>query len=254
MKIWTHNNFTIHEFEELDSTNSYAFEMANSRKIFDHEVILAARQTSGRGRQNRSWSSPNGNLYFSLVLQPEVEITKIPQISFVAVVALRLAIEKIFRDEGNDSNLLKNKWPNDLLIDEKKVAGILLESKISKQHSAKKGCEFVIVGTGVNLVSNPAATIFPATNLMNFGSKISPQDLLKKFLDEFEKIYENWLTFGFNKTRNIWLSGAFRLKEKITVRLDEKTLDGIFSDLDHEGNLLLSDNEKILKISAADVL
>jgi len=242
MKNWTHKNFTIHEFEELESTNSHAFSLANSHEIFDREIVLAQKQISGRGRQNRSWSSPSGNLYFSLVLQPKISAEKISQLSFVAIAALRISIEKITK------NSVQNKWPNDLLIDEKKVAGILLESKISE-----KNCEFTILGIGLNIDSNPDNTIFPATNLQNSNIKISAENALKSFLDEFEILYQNWLDFGFEGIRKLWLKNAFRLKEKITVKLDDKELDGIFEDFDSEGNLILKTDEKIVKISVADV-
>ncbi len=243
MKNFTHQNFTIHQFEELEGTNSHALELASLAQIFDHEIILANSQKSGRGRKDRKWESPPGNLYFSLVLQPKISLEKIPQISLVAIAALRLAIEKIAPEIS-----ISNKWPNDLLINDHKIAGLLLESKISG-----KECNFIILGIGVNLVSNPENTIFPASNLKNFTIEISPENLLKNFLNEFEKLYQNWLDFGFTGTRQIWLQKPYRLKEKITVRLDEKTIEGIFEDVDLEGNLLLKIDGKILKISTADV-
>lgn len=242
MKNWTHKNFTIHQFDELKSTNSHAFELANLGKISDCEIILSNSQTAGRGRQNRSWSSPSGNLYFSLILRPNVAAEKISELSFVAITALQIAVKKLSK------NLVQNKWPNDLLIDEKKVAGLLLESKISG-----KNCEFAILGIGLNIESNPDNVIFPAGNLKDFGIKISKEEMLKNFLDEFEKIYQNWLDFGFAGIRKLWLQNAFHLKEKITVKPQGQQLEGIFEDLDMEGNLLLKIDGEITKISAADV-
>ncbi len=242
MKNFTHKNFTIHQFDELESTNSHAFELANSRQIFENEIILAREQKNGRGRQSRIWSSPAGNLYFSLVLCPKISVAKISQISFVAIVALQAVIARMM------PNKVEVKWPNDLLIDEKKVSGLLLESKISGDN-----CEFVILGIGVNINSKPDNIIFPAAALKNFGVEISPENLLKNFLDEFEKIYQIWCNFGFSFVRKSWLENAFRLKEKITVKLDGKELHGLFEDFDEEGNLLLRCGEVLVKISAADV-
>lgn len=236
---WTYQNFTIHEFDELASTNKTAAELANLGKISDHEIILARKQTAGRGRLNRGWESPEGNLYFSLLLRPKIGIEKISQLSFVGITALRLAVKNSVAKWPNA------KWPNDLLIDEKKVAGLLLESKISE-----KNCEFVVLGIGVNLVSNPTQTIFPASNLKNFGIEISPQEMLKNFLNEFEKLYQNWLDFGFAGIRQLWLQSAYRLNEKVKLKIDEKEIEGIFSGMDEEGNLLLNGKEKI---SVADV-
>lgn len=243
MRNFTHKNFVIQQFESLKSTNSYAFELANLRQISHGEIILARQQTQGRGRQNRDWVSPAGNLYFSLVLQPKIELQKIWQISFVAIVALGATVEKITK------NLVQNKWPNDLLIEQKKVAGILLENKIFQE-----SCEFVILGIGVNIASKPDNAIFAAASLQDFGVEILPENLLKNFLDEFEKTYQNWLDFGFENIRKIWLKKAYRLGEKISVKLDDKKLEGIFEDLDLEGKLSLKTNNEILKISTADVL
>lgn len=244
MKNWTHKNFTIHQFESLESTNKTAFAMAEAREIFDREIILAEMQTGGKGRESRIWSSPQGNLYFSLVLQPKISVAKIPQISFVAIVALRQMVEELL-----PHHKIENKWPNDLLIEQKKVAGILLESKISQNN-----CEFVIVGIGLNLVSNPDQTIFPASNLKIFGAEVSPKIALKKFLDAFENLYENYLNFGFISVRRAWISKAFRLNEKISVKNGAEEISGIFSDLDEEGNLiLLEENGDKKTILAADI-
>lgn len=246
-KTWTHGNFIIHEFAELESTNKTAFELANLHKISDREIILTNSQTNGRGRENRVWSSPMGNLYFSLLLKPKISLEKIPLISFVAITALRIAVEKIFAEFGIVASL-ENKWPNDLLINKKKCAGLLLESKNNNQN-----CEFIIIGIGLNIDSNPNQTIFPATNLKNFNIQISSQIALKKFLDEFENLYENFLTYGFKGTRQIWLESAYNLKKEITVRLDGKEISGIFSDLDEKGNLILEKDKETIKINVGDI-
>jgi len=243
MKNWTHKNYTVHQFNELESTNKTAFEMAESRKIFDREIILADSQSAGKGRQSRVWSSPQGNLYFSLVLQPQLPAQKIAQISFVAITALRLMAEALATNQK-----IQNKWPNDLLINEKKVAGLLLESKISQQN-----CEFVILGIGLNIASNPDQTIFPADNLKNFGIEITPEIALKNFLNEFEKLYENYLNFGFAGIRKLWLAKAFRLNEKITARNGDEKFEGDFADLDEEGNLILKIGNITKIIAAADI-
>lgn len=244
MKNWTHKNFNIHQFKELESTNKTAFEMASAQKLFDREIILADAQTAGKGRQSRVWSSPQGNLYFSLVLQPQISASKIAQISFVAITALRLAVEGLDIDQK-----IENKWPNDLLVSGKKVAGLLLESKISGD-----SCQFVILGIGLNLASNPDHTIFPATNLKDSGVNLSAEEALKKFLNEFEKLYENWLIYGFSAIRKLWLNKAYRLQERITIKNAEEQIEGIFSNLDEAGNLILKlENNSLKTISTADI-
>jgi len=246
MKNWKFKNFAIYQFEKLGSTNYEAFKMADARQIFDREIILANEQDAGKGRADRLWSSPKGNLYFSLVLQPQVQIASVAQISFVAIIALRQAVEEIALDQNI---VIQNKWPNDLLINQKKVAGLLLESKNNQQN-----CEFVILGIGVNINSSPDNTIFAAGNLHEFGIKITPEILLQNFLDKFEILYQNWLSFGFVNIRKAWLSKAYRLKEKISVRDGKGKIEGIFEDMDSNGSLILKAESQIKKITAADIL
>lgn len=264
-----YGDFIIHEFEELKSTNSHAMNLAKNKQIFEKEIIVAHQQNGGRGRMDRKWESPKGNLYFSLILQPKVSTDKVVQISFIAAVALRKALEEIiqcsFGEKVNlvDANisaglqtppstscaqddknrLIQNKWPNDILVNGKKIGGILIENDGN----------LVVLGVGVNILSNPENTIFPATNLGEFGVEISPQKLLEKFLDEFEILYKNWLDFGFVGIRNSWLQGAFRLKKEIKINLGEKVLIGNFEDIDLEGNLLLKIDDEIVRISYGDV-
>ncbi len=270
MKNWNYQNFTVYQFDELDSTNSHAAAMANAGKLFDREIVMANCQNAGRGRMDRAWASPKGNLYFSLLLREALNLKDVGQISFLAIVALRLAIEGLVDGllPTEDSSLkfdaepkvpkvdsspklntkpkIENKWPNDLLLDEKKLAGILLESKFNQEK-----CEFVVLGIGVNIASSPDNTIFPATNLAHHNIKITPENLLREFLAQFEILYQNWLSFGFQNVRKAWLSKAYRLKEEIVVKVEGKEIKGVFEDLDVDGALILkvegdSENENNL--------
>lgn len=239
-------SFVIHKFKELESTNSHAMEMARLQQMFHGDVVMAQCQKAGRGRMARSWDSPEGNLYFSIILQPKVGIEKLPEISFLAAVSLRLTLEKLLPESHKK---IQNKWPNDLLIDGKKIAGILLESDALSGFT--KG--FVVLGIGVNLISNPQQTIFPATNLQEFSLKILPEDFLKIFLDEFEILYQKWLDFGFDLIRKIWLQKAWNLGVEVTIKIDGKTQKGIFKDVDLQGNLILEMDGKVQKILVGDV-
>lgn len=251
MKNWIYKNYVVHHAESLDSTNLKAFEMAQNQQIFDREIVLADSQNAGRGRAQRVWISPKGNLYFSLVLCPKVLTSKVSQLSFVAIVALRLAIEDVFYCNKNLENkaLVQNKWPNDLLVDGKKIAGILLESQNQGQD-----CKFVVLGIGVNIASNPLNTIFPATNLAEFGVKISAAELLKKFLDKFENIYQNWLDFGFANVRQSWLNAGYKYKEKISLKDGDDKILGIFQDLNDDGSLILKlESGELKNFTAVDL-
>ena len=244
--ITQYKNFTIHQFEVLDSTNDLAKNLANNRQIFDREIIVANQQNKGRGRLNRQWVSPQGNLYFSLVLQPKIAIEKIPQMSLVVIVILNLAVQKIAK---NFQLKIENKWPNDLLINNKKVAGILLESI-----NYNNICEYLIIGIGININSFPPDLSNIADKLQNYFPTITAEEMLEKFLDEFDILYKNWRDFGFKNFRQLWRQNAYNLNQEITIKPNNNETRGIFKDIDDEGNLLLEINQKIHKFNCGDVI
>ncbi len=247
-KTWQFEQYLIHEYSEIESTNSLAFNLAENKRIFNNEIVLARKQNNGRGRRNRQWQSPIGNLYFSIVLQPKVVLEKLPQLSLVAVVALNLAIKKVFLQKKISAQIL-NKWPNDLIISQKKISGILLESKINN-----KNCDFVILGIGVNIISSPDNTMFKAGCLFDFDCQIESKELLKIFLKEFSNLYQIWQNFGFKNIKSIWLESAYLLNQEITLNVDQSLIKGVFQGLDDDGNLLIIDNQELRKISFAEIL
>ncbi|MES2677764.1 MAG: biotin--[acetyl-CoA-carboxylase] ligase [Pseudomonadota bacterium] len=235
-----HQNFSIDHYPELISTNSLALELAKSYQINSNHIILADQQTNGRGRMDRNWVSPLGNLYFSLVLKTQKSATEISELSFLTAVALGLALDEF----SEDNKKINYKWPNDILVDDKKVAGILLE----------KDADFVILGVGVNINSHPKNTNYPACNLEEQGFKVDDKiDLLKKFLDRFINLHQKWLDFGFTPIRNLWLEKAFNLNQEIAVNLPNQSLRGIFRNLDEKGNLVLEVNNQIRLIASGEV-
>lgn len=239
-----YKNFTIHQFEELESTNKLAFQLASDGKLQENEIILATSQKQGRGRLNRNWISPPGNLYFSLVLKPQINLEKTHELSFIAICALRQTITEI---APNKNLQIKNKWPNDLLINDQKIAGILLESKISNN------VEFCILGLGLNINSHPKNVNFAANNLQNLGFNKSKEEILEIFLDNFTKFYQNYQNFGFKNIRNFWLQQAYKLGEEIAVNLEEKKVEGVFKNIDESGNLEILAEGKLQKITTGDV-
>jgi len=237
MKIWNHKNFIINEYEKIPSTNDLAFELASNNQINHNQVILAHSQENGHGRYGRNWQSQEGNLYFSLMLRIDQKIKDPSLLSFVSAVVLSKTI-----DDGNLK--ISHKWPNDILIDEKKVAGILL--KTSNQNNRT---DFVIIGIGLNVNNHPENTIFEATNLkfQNF-KQLEISEILKNFLDNFSDSYEEFLQFGFTPIRNLWLKKAFKLNKSITANLENQKVTGIFKDLNNDGNLILKDQNNHTKI------
>lgn len=248
---FSYNNFLIHHYQELESTNNTALELVKNLQIFDREIICSDIQIKGRGRNNGNWISPQGNLYFSLVLDgKKIAIQNLHQISYVASVSLNQAISKLAL--ANDLNLtIENKWPNDLIINNFKVAGILLETIIDNNF-----CQSIILGIGVNISNNPVLvannlSVILANNLNYFEIKIEAIELLKKFLDEFEYFLNIWLNFGFKNIRKLWLEKAYLLGKEI--KLSKYNQTGIFKEIDQDGNLILQQNQAIQKFNSADL-
>ena len=258
IKNWQYKNFIIHHFDEVKSTNDLAISFVKNRNIFANEIILANQQTNGRGRYDRHWISEAGNLYFSLVLDGKIAnknlgLNQISTLSLVANIALNLTIKTISQTQNitsqNIALNIANKWPNDLLIENNKVAGILLENIIINNN-----CEFIILGIGVNIKNNPQNTSFPATNLQQLKIAIDAKSLLENFLDNFNNFFEIWQNFGFKNLRDLWLRDAYNLHKEIVVGDLESRVSGIFEDLDEFGNLILKTPQKTIKIFAGDVL
>jgi len=195
-------------------------------------LVWSLEQTAGRGRRGRSFMSPRGNLYLSLLLRPAGSAAGGAQLGFVAAVALAEAVAGLVPD---GKSRLRLKWPNDLLIDRAKASGILLEGQPAPDGSL----DWIILGIGVNLASHPTDMPYPATSLAAAGSRAGPAELLGGFAARFVRWYERWKSAGFHPVREAWLARAAGLGEPITVRLPRETLEGRFADLDETGILWL---------------
>lgn len=225
--------FRLEARDVVDSTNSEAARLAREGAA-DGTVVWARRQTAGRGRQGRQWQSPEGNLYCSLILRPNVPPARAAQLSFVAA----LALGETLRAALADGPAPRYKWPNDVLLEGRKVAGILLESS----GSPAGGIDWIIVGCGLNLAHFPENIEggYPATSLAAMGGKdISLQEMLARFLGAFAVWRARWQDEGLTVLREAWLSNAARLGEEISVRLPGEELRGRFDGLDESGALLL---------------
>ncbi len=216
----------------VTSTNDEAIRLAESGAE-DGTLVWAREQSQGRGRRGRAFVSPPGNLYLSLVLRPECEIAAAAQLSFVAALAVGDGIGSIA------PALLEvtYKWPNDVLLNGRKVSGILLESR----SGAAGGLDWLVLGLGVNVRSHPQDTTFPATSLHFEGTptSVTEVDMLQAFARHFLAWVNRWLEDGFAPIRQTWLSHAHGQGDDIEVRLPNETLSGTFADLDETGALLL---------------
>ena len=223
----------IIELDEIDSTNDELRRMAE-KGARHFTIVSAKKQTRGKGRYSRTWDSPEGNLYLSVLIK-NAKFENAYQLSFVAGLAALDMIQTLLPTHN-----IQLKWPNDVLADGKKVAGILLESASSQSGKL----EYLIVGFGVNVKVSPEY----ATNMKLLGNKQPFRDIKKHLIDNFEKFYTLWLEEGFGRIGDLWLRNAAYIGEKIRVNLPEKELEGIFRGLTPTGELILetADGERLI--------
>ncbi|HEV2551533.1 MAG TPA: biotin--[acetyl-CoA-carboxylase] ligase [Stellaceae bacterium] len=231
-------------FDAIDSTNEEAKRRA--REGAAGGLLLWAReQLAGRGRRGRSFSSPPGNLYMSVLLRPARPAVAAAQLSFAAALAVGEAAAALLPD----AKRLCYKWPNDVLVDGRKLSGVLLES----QAASEGRLDWLVIGIGVNLASYPEGLEFPAISLKAAGADVSVEALLTAVAERFLFWYERWREAGFAPLREAWLARAQGLGGDIRVRLQAGELLGRFAGLDEEGALLLDDATGRRRIAAGDV-
>ena len=229
--------------EEVESTNKYAKE--NIKNIADKSVIYTSNQTAGRGRLQRKWNYlGKDNIYASIVLKPSSEMKEVYSnlTQYLCVV-----LSETFEEYGVKPTI---KWPNDIQIKGKKISGILAEGV-----NGKNGLEGLVLGFGVNL--NCEEKLLneinqPATSLnLEIGMEIDKEKFLKTLLDKFCLRYDKFIEEGFLLIKKDYIKKAGFLDKEVTVRVFDKTVDGIAKDITDNGALKLVDkdgNEHVLLI------
>lgn len=232
-------------FAELDSTNAEARRIAAAGAAVP-VWIFADRQTQGRGRRGRVWETHAGNLAATLLLRPGKSVAQCAQLSFVAALAAAQAVIRYAPAAD-----VRVKWPNDVLADGRKIAGILLES--ASDDGVKPA--WVAVGIGINLASHPDRTEFPATSLSALNADIpEASDVLAALAQNWAGWYDIWAEQGFEPVRDGWLARAAGLGARIRVRLGVGEFNGMFEGIDGSGALLLRETPSRLRtISAGEV-
>lgn len=233
---------------EIDSTNAEAARIAKT--LAGPEWILALNQTAARGRRGRVWSFPKGNFAATLVLQPLETPDIVALRSFVA----SLALYDAFIAAGVQPQALALKWPNDVLLNGGKVAGILLESI-----GVGTSVNTLAIGIGVNLVDAPnadqveAQALRPVSLLSETGVSIDPEAFLELLATNYARLEIQFTTYGFAPMRENWLARAAKLGEVITARTMNSETTGTFETIDAQGNLVLKTSKSRVAIAAADV-
>lgn len=197
------------ELQMTGSTNDHAKQLAKNGYP-PGTVVWAHEQTVGKGRQGNSWISMPGNLFMSMILRPQAASADIGQISFLSAVALANVLQTVLPGSAD----IRLKWPNDLMLQQKKAAGILIET----ENRGAQQVPWVVIGIGVNIVSAPEGAIA----LHEVGAKTYEAGHILEFLaKEIEMLVRQWERDGFTPIRDAWLKRAYKMGESITARLSK---------------------------------
>jgi BirA family biotin operon repressor/biotin-[acetyl-CoA-carboxylase] ligase len=219
----------------------------------DGAWVTADEQTGGRGRGGRSWHSPRGNLYASVLLRDPGPSSHWAKYGFVCGLALHDALCAIAPDLPHRFGL---KWPNDLLVDGAKLSGILLEGHHVPTSNPAQYEAVVVAGFGVNVMSHPAGLPYPATSLLELGLNVSPDQLWDELSQAMEHRRARFHDHGFGPIREDWMERAHGIDGPISVnQVDGVPLEGTFKGIDGQGALLVAeDDETVTTIHTGDIL
>ena len=221
----------VRRFASLDSTNAEARRLAE-RGERGPVWIVADAQTAGRGRRGKAWVSRPGNLFATLLIAAPAPLEVCAQLSFAAALAVADVVASFAPNAA-----LGLKWPNDVLLDGRKVAGILLESGPAPGPDSPA---WLALGIGINLADHPEGTDFPAISLAVLGGRVpAPDAALARLGKHWDTWYEAWRAQGFAALREAWLARAAGLGRKIGTRLADRDMEGVFETLDEDGALVL---------------
>ena len=230
-------------FKKIDSTNTYCKKLVKDG-AFEGTVVVSDVQEEGRGRKNRQWSSPEGGLWFSVILKPEIP----PQNAMAITMAVSVSIVESIKKITGLNPIIK--WPNDILLNGKKICGILteLDAEMDK-------INYATVGVGIN-VNNEVDTNLKqiATSLENeMGTLVSRVDLLKNILTCFDDNYKYVKSNNYTRIRELWFLYANIIGKKVKVTREKDVVFGTVSDVDEIGCLILNTNTGFERIVAGDV-
>lgn len=224
----------IYFYQEVTSTNDIAREIAKSG-CSEGTIVVSEVQTAGRGRLARQWFCPEGKgLLMSMVVRPQIPAQNVPQLSLLAGVVIAETIKKVTRCQAG------LKWPNDVLINGKKVCGILAESSIS----AKGTLDYVIIGIGINLNMDktdlPAECHDTSTSIkMEIGKGVSRLAVLRQFIITWEENYRIFLQEESNYLFEKWINNNVTLGRTVTIARESETTSGLAVGISGKGGLLV---------------
>ena len=238
----------IYYFDTIDTTQNFAIKIAY-KKNENGTVIISKKQTGGRGRMKRKWKSPVGGIWMSIIVHPKFDVTYATLVPVATSLAICIAIEKTLKINT------KLKWPNDVTLNGKKVAGVLINaSMISNQ------IENMVLGIGINFKINPkeveksvkkTPNFYGVATLAKKDESMSP--LIKQFLYELEKILQLINSGQIKKIKNGWTKRSSTIGKNISIVTNEGRMSGKAMKIDNDGGLIISKGKKTDRVLVGDV-
>jgi BirA family biotin operon repressor/biotin-[acetyl-CoA-carboxylase] ligase len=230
--------FNIQHHERIGSTNDEARRLAGAGAPHG-TVVHADEQAAGRGRFGRTWFSPPGNLYLSVLLRLDLTPDRASELSFVTALTVADAIDALLPKHSKATL----KWPNDVLVDDGKIAGILVESIDGAQ----------IIGIGVNVLEAPRNAPYKTATLVGAGGIATVDGARDILLESLAKHLGAWTEHGFDPIRALWLARAHPIGTALRASIGGRTEEGLFAGLDEDGAMLLDTPDGRKRIVAAEV-
>ena len=241
----------VYYFDDIDSTQNFASSIAQNPKE-NGTIIVSKKQSSGKGRMNRKWISPKGGLWFSIILHPKFDVSLVTIFPLASSLALANAIEKTL---GKKPEV---KWPNDVTLKHKKVAGMLVDLSL-----ASNSIENLILGVGINFKIDSVQlektikkmeNFYGVTSLVSKTENKNPVKLIQAFLVELEKICEALEQGKYKKIINDWTKKSSTIGKNATVSISSGKITGKAIRIDNDGALVVSHAKKNHRILVGDVI
>ncbi len=233
----------VHYFEKISSTNLFAKELAN-KNVKDGTIIVSDVQTQGRGRKDRTWFSPKGGLWFSVILYPDLP----PQKSMMLTMAASISVFEGIKKTTGIVPIIK--WPNDLLINKKKICGILTEidAELDK-------INFAVIGIGINVNNTLYKDLekYATTLTKEHGKNVLRVNLLKCILKNFDEYYMKIQEERYNEIREKWLSYSQIIGKNVRITDGTKSIQGVVKNMDEDGTLILEVDGKTCRVLSGDL-
>jgi len=238
-------------FDSVDSTQSQAMKMVNESKK-EGTIVIAEKQTGGRGRSGRKWVSPKGGIWFSIILHPKFDISNTTLFPIASSLALSIAIQKTCKVST------ELKWPNDLTIKGKKLAGMLIDASFESNK-----IENLVLGVGINFNVNvkeienelkKTPNFYGVSSLNDQKNKSTQIELIQSFLLELEKVYEELNKNQIKKTIAEWTKRSSTIGKKVEMNTHDGKITGKAIKIDEDGGLIIKNKEKTSKVFAGDII